>query len=376
LLGGLDMRFLFSGLLLLHGLIHLMGFASAFGYARIEGMPELSRAAGALWLIAALLFVATSWQFAEKVESWWLAALVAAVLSQGLIVDAWKEAKFGTVVNLIALVAIAPGLARALPDSPARQYASAVREGLASANLDVLLTDAQTTHLPAIVRKYLRRAGAIGRVSVSSTRAVFEGRIRNGIDSEWMPMAVEQYNFFATNVRAFRIESSLHGIPFEGLHLFDRSGATMRVRVASTVPVADAAGPEMDQSETVTLFNDMCLLAPSTLIDSRITWEPLDALSVRAAFTYHGITIHAVLRFDETGDLVDFESDDRYQTTDGRAYAKYPWRTPVRDYRAVDGRRIWTQGEAIWMMPSGPFTYGEFRLQSIEYNPPGPEPRH
>jgi hypothetical protein len=370
------MRFFFSGLLLLHGLIHLMGFASAFGYARIDGMPELTRAAGALWLIAALLFIATSFQFAEKFESWWLAALVAAVLSQGLIVGAWKEAKFGTVVNLIALVAVAPGLARALPDSPTKQYALAVREGLASHNLDLTLTEAQIAHLPALVQEYLRRVGAIGRNSVSSTRAVFEGRIRNGVEQEWMPMAVEQYNFFATGVRAFHIDSSLHGIPFEGLHLFDRTGASMKVRVASTVPVAEAAGPEMNQSETVTLFNDMCLLAPSTLIDSRIAWDPLDALSVRAAFTYRGITIRAILRFDEAGDLVDFESEDRYQTTNGRTYARYPWRTPVRDYRDFGGRRIWTQGEAIWIMPTGPFSYGEFRLKTIEYNPPGPEPRH
>jgi len=186
-----------------------------------------------------------------------------------------------------------------------------------------------------------------------------------------MPMTVEQYNFFASGVRAFRIESSLHGVPFEGVHLFDRSGATMKVRLASTVPVADAAGAEMDQSETVTLFNDMCLLAPSTLVDSRIAWEPLDSLAVRAAFTHRGITIRAVLRFDETGDLVGFESGDRYQTADGRTYARYPWKTPVRDYRDFDGRRIWTRGEATWMMPDGPFTYGEFHLKSIEYNPKG-----
>jgi hypothetical protein len=30
----------------------------------------------------------------------------------------------------------------------------------------------------------------------------------------------------------------------------------------------------MSQSETVTLFNDMCIMAPATLVDAPIAWEP------------------------------------------------------------------------------------------------------
>ena len=182
-------------------------------------------------------------------------------------------------------------------------------------------------------------------------------------------MKVEQYNFFPRGVRVFHIESSLYGIPFEGLHVLTPSGATMDIRVGSVFKVADAAGPEMDQSETVTVFNDMCLLAPSTLIDRAIGWETLEPLAVRATFKRRDITIRAVLRFNEAGDLVDFESEDRFQTKDGRTYLRYPWSTPVRDYEVIAGRRIWTRGKAIWTMPTGAFTYGEFHLRSIEVKP-------
>ena len=362
-------RFALAILLGLHGLIHLMGFASAFGLARIEAMPLVSRAAGVLWLNGALLFAVAAVLLARDVELWWIAGLLAIVQSQGLISGAWREAKFGTIANLIALIAIMPGVARAVPGSLSRQFAAAVRSGVADPRPGITVTDADLTHLPAIVQQYLRRADVIGHEPAWSTRAVFDGRIRNGTNSAWMPMKVEQYNFFPRGVRAFHIASSLHGIPFEGLHLFDRSGATMRIRVASILNVVEASGPEMDVSETVTVFNDMCLLAPSTLIDRSISWETLDSNSVRATFTQRGIAIRAVLRFSDDGDLVDFESEDRYQTADGRSYVRYPWSTPVRDYAIVDGRRIWTTGEANWKMPSGAFTYGEFHLLSLEVNP-------
>ena len=52
----------------------------------------------------------------------------------------------------------------------------------------------------------------------------------------------------------------------------------MQVKIAGAVEIADARGDVMDRSEAVTLFNDMCLLAPGTLLDPTIAWEePGDA---------------------------------------------------------------------------------------------------
>ena len=62
----------------------------------------------------------------------------------------------------------------------------------------------------------------------------------------------------------------------------------------------------MDRAETVTLFNDMCLLAPGTLIDPETTWEAVDATTARARFTYEGQAIAATLLFASTGELVNF----------------------------------------------------------------------
>ena len=115
-------------------------------------------------------------------------------------------------------------------------------------------------------------------------------------------------------------------------------------------------------AETVTLFNDMCLLAPGTLIDPGIVWEPVDATTVRARFTHGGQTIAATLQFNTAGELVNFQSDDRARSESDGTFTPRRFSTPVRDYRDFGPVRLMSFGEARWLLPDGEFTYGEFHL--------------
>ena len=51
----------------------------------------------------------------------------------------------------------------------------------------------------------------------------------------------------------------------------------MRVKVLSLVTVVDASGPEMDRGETVTVFNDLVVLAPGAILDAPVPWTAMDA---------------------------------------------------------------------------------------------------
>ena len=187
-------------------------------------------------------------------------------------------------------------------------------------------------------------------------------------DGRWMEIHAEQHEFFDDPARLFYIRSTLYGIPFEGLHLYIGPNATMRVRVASLLDVVDARGPEMNRGETVTMFNDMCVLAPGSLVDAKVVWEAIDECTVAGRFTNAGNTVRAELSFDRDGDLVGFVSNDRFQSSDGKTYRRFPWSTPVCDYRDFGGVRLPARGEAIWREPAGDFTYARFVLESIDYN--------
>lgn len=153
----------------------------------------------------------------------------------------------------------------------------------------------------------------------------------------------------------------------------------MKIKVASLLQVVDAKGEKMNQSENVTLFNDMCLLAPATLIDKNIQWETIDPLTVKARFTHNNITITALLYFNEKGELINFISDDRYLSEDGKTYTNYKWSTPVKDYKDFDGRKVMTYGEAIWHMLEGDFTYPNslsMKLSTIQKNISNPSKKN
>jgi len=187
-----------------------------------------------------------------------------------------------------------------------------------------------------------------------------------------MSFEAEQYSFFLELVCLFHLHAFLFVIPFDVLHLYLGPTATMQVKVASLFRVVDARGPEMNQSETVTMFNDMCLLAPATLIDPNIRWQELDQRTVKGTFTNAGNTISALLSFDEAGDLANFVSDDRYQSADGKTYEKFRWSTPIEAYRTVDDRRIMSRASASWQMPNGELEYARLEVVSVDCNV-GPE---
>jgi hypothetical protein len=158
------------------------------------------------------------------------------------------------------------------------------------------------------------------------------------------------------------------GIPAKGIHLYKDEKAIMVIKLAGLFKVVDAKGPEMDQGETVTVFNDMCCMAPATLIDKNIRWETIDSLTVKASYTNGKITISAMLHFNEDGRLVNFISNDRFETADGKIYKNYPWSTPISEYIDYKGMKIASYASTIYHRPDIDFCYGEFRLKEIEYN--------
>lgn len=65
----------------------------------------ISKPMGVLWLIAAAVFIIYGILFYFNARHGWLIGLIAVILSQILIFYFWKDAKFGTIPNLIILFA-------------------------------------------------------------------------------------------------------------------------------------------------------------------------------------------------------------------------------------------------------------------------------
>jgi hypothetical protein len=352
-----------------HGFIHLMGFVKAFGFAEMPQLTQpISKVYGIIWLACTILFLASLAMFLSDIDLWWIAGLTAVIISQVLVIQFWSDAKFGTIANLIILVPVFISLINASPGSYKNIFIKETKIGLSRYTVQPLVTDQDIAHLPKLVQKYLNNAGVVGKPKVHNLRVEFTGKMKQDVKGSWNDVSVVQYEFFDRPTRLFYIEMNMFGIPVEGLHAYIGPKAVMKIKAAKLIQVVNADGPDMNKGETVTLFNDMCLLAPATLIDKNIKWETVDEKSVKATFSNEGNTISAVLYFSETGELVNFTSKDRSMSSDGKIFKYYPWKTPVSDYKLINGIKVVSAAEAVWETETGDFSYGRFTVKNIQYN--------
>ena len=354
------LKYILFCIIFVHGLIHFFGFAKAFNLGKFTQITvAISKPCGMFWLLTAFLFISTTILFLFKKDAWIFVGLVAVIISQILIFTVWKDAKFGTIANLIILVALILNYGSYRFE---KVYQNDVRQNFVSNNSSKkeLVTEADLVFLPKPVQRYLRYAGVLDKPKVHNMRITFEGQMREK-SKDFFPFTCEQYSFFNKPTRLFFMKAKMKGFNVTGYHKYDNATASMDIRLFGLFAVVKKSGKNMDKIETVTLFNDMCLMAPATLIDKRISWQPIDDNSAKATFTNHNSTISAILYFNEKGQLIDFISNDRDVN-------HHPFSTPVSNYKMINGINIMTYGETIWHYPDGKFVYGKFNLKEVEYN--------
>lgn len=348
----------------IHGLIHFMGLAKAFDYGNMKQLTmPISKQVGMLWLLTGLLFLITAALLLLKKDYWWALAALAIIISQIVILMSWRDAKFGTIANTLILIAATLSWGSSRFENI---YRKDVKECLNRSNtLTVkVLSETDIQHLPLPVQRYLKYTGAINKPKVKNVKVVLEGQMREK-GKNFFAITSEQYNFYDDPSRLFFMKGKMFGVTVPGYHKYTKATAVMDIRLFGLFPVVQKKGDVMNKAETVTLFNDMCLLAPATLIDNRIKWQPIDSISTNAVFTNGNISISATLFFNSQGQLVNFISNDRTSVSDMK---NYPFSTPVHGYKNINGFNLMSEGDAVWHYSDGDFVYGKFKLKDICYN--------
>ncbi len=231
-----------------------------------------------------------------------------------------------------------------------------------------VLSEHEAAHLPDCIKKYLTYTGAINKSKPQNIFIEFDAEMYRKPGDKPMKSHSVQYNFYGQYSRLFLMKAGKMGIPFRAMHIYQNYQASFQVKVADMFKVVDIKGEELTKAETVTLLNDMCIFAPGSLTDTRLTWNEIDSLSTKVTLTNGKYVVSAILYFNETGELINFISDDRYALQDDGTMKQVRWETPVLNYKEIEGRKIPTYGKTIWKYPEGDFTYGVFTLQSIKYN--------
>jgi hypothetical protein len=363
--------------LIVHGAIHLLGVVKAFGWAPLSALTvPISRAAGVGWLVACVLFVTAAALVLTRPRAWWIVAALAVAVSTMVIAPSWHDAKFGMAANAVALVGVAFGVLAFGPTSLRAAYDRDVALALSGITHGPPVRDQDLASLPAPVQRYLRAAGVVGRPRPTSVFVRLHGRIRSSPEARWMPFRAEQYDVVGPEAsRLFYMTATRAGLPLQGYHRFVADDASMTIKAAALLPVIDMRGAVMAQSETVTLFNDMCVMAPATLLDERVQWQGVQRDRragvdiVTGRFTHRGRSIAARLFIDADGHLIDFDSNDRAATSaDGTSVRRLRWSTPLRAPRQFGDVRLMSYGEGRWHEDGGSWAYIELTVDEVVYD--------
>ena len=112
-------RWVVVAVLVGHGLLHFLGVAKGFGWAEVAALKApIGARGGVLWLAAATLVLAAAVCIAVKAPIWWwLVAVCAAAVSQVAIATSWSDAKAGTVINVVLVLAAVYGFVSVGPTS-------------------------------------------------------------------------------------------------------------------------------------------------------------------------------------------------------------------------------------------------------------------
>jgi hypothetical protein len=357
------MKWLVVLVLLVHGLIHALGFVKAFGLADIEQLRQpISRPWGMLWGACALVLVAAAAARIAGGPWWWTLAAPGVVASQVVIVAFWTDARFGTFANVVLLVPVVLGFGSSR--FAARVEAEVGRLAERAGAGEVAVVEARELEaLPPPVQTWLGRAGVVGRPRARTVHLTQRGELQTAPDGEWTPFTAEQYVLAHDPTFVWIAEvDGRFGLRMAGLdHYLDGRGA-MRIELLSLVPVVDRSGPTIDQGALVRFLAE-AMWYPSAALEPYLRWEAVDDRRARATIRRGGVVASGVFRFDEGGDVVGFEArryrDDTLEDwlidNDPEAFGE------------LDGVRVPTRSAITWRDAAGQrWTWLRLEITSLE----------
>ncbi|WP_346920251.1 DUF6544 family protein [Clostridium sp. UBA7339] len=128
------------------------------------------------------------------------------------------------------------------------------------------------------------------------------------------------------------IDSSLYGIPFQGLDSFINGEGGMKGVVAKNITLFNQRGKEMNKAALVTWLAEIIFM-PSQLLSGDVDIKEIDKNTVGVSITYDNIKASGIYKFLDSGELVEFITDDRALTyNDGRLEHR-KWSALYEDYK-------------------------------------------
>ena len=349
-------------LVILHGLIHLMGFIAYWPQAELAGLPYRTTLLGQRWLIGPSgmrlysvlwLLVAGGLTVAAIAlllgRPWWLPLLMAAVLvSLVITLLDWSNAFRGTVISLLILVPLLLILGLRVRPQP---FPNIPQQSQALHSFPL------PADLPAPVSRYYETT--IGDQVPFLESAVITGRGRLRFAGITFPARLRFTHDAGQGYRHY-IEATLYGFPLMKVNERYLDG-----RGRMELPVGTVENePKVNMAANLGLWGESIWLPSIYLTDPRVRWEAIDETSARLIVPFETGEDSFIVVFNRgTGLLESMEAMRYREATDTK---KIPWRLEILDWQEFQGILIPSVATVTWADEGTPWLVIE--VEDVVYN--------
>lgn len=220
--------------------------------------------------------------------------------------------------------------------------------------------------LPYPVKKYFYYCGYIGKEKTNNAKIIWSDvKHKRSIKSSWMNLEYTQTNSVQELNRSVEIKGKTGFIPLKIVEKYQNGIGIWQMSLFNRLKLIDVKDiVELNRTALVTFLSE-ALIIPYISIQSYIKWIPIDELSSKAYIVNNGIEVSGIFFFNEIGEFIRFETNDRYNSEDGKTYNRCKWTGICGNYIEEQGIKIPTEFKAIWNQENGDFLYFIGRIKGI-----------
>lgn len=347
----------------MHGLIHQIGFFAAFSKKVQSRLGfRFSKPIGGLWLTTSILFLIATIAILTQSNISNYFVLFVILLSQGLIFFAWRQTRFGTLINMLILLLILPNIFY--------QYSSTqIQEEVKSllTTPKPIVASGDSTHLPLPIQKFIKRS--LGKESTPSPLIYLRQKLQMKLDTaqtEWYTAQAQQ--FFNTETASFHWSVNMHmlpGVSVMGTDVLHTSNAQLKMKLFGLIPVANVKNNRKVNIAAQQRYLAEMIWFPHAFKQTSLNWVQPSKNEIKASFKSDSL-INGTFYFNNDGTFKAFKTM-RYKDANKDAIL-YPWIIECIETGSVNHIQIPKKLQVSWVLNGKKWTWLKVEVTHIKYN--------
>ncbi|MGO3604452.1 MAG: DUF6544 family protein [Enterococcus malodoratus] len=215
------------------------------------------------------------------------------------------------------------------------------------------ITEEAITELPQLLKKYLRKNGYVNQPMMRNMYVRFANtKFRMAADKAPIAINFCQVNFVDRPDRYAFLKARMFGLPVQVRDSVQDGRGVMIGVIAKHFQLFHSTGPEMDQGQLITALADAVFM-PSLFLQDYVAWRTLDDRTIEGTITWNAVSAKGRFTFDDSGDIIRFDTEDRYMDENGKGTSLVPWFVLYENYESDQAYRRPGCVSVNWKLPQG-----------------------